>query len=80
MLRLRMHTRAMQMNYSPRWNLSTIPDPELYSEVGRRRVSLRQNHGPKPQLSACPWCGQQFGVRAMRVHRPQCAAKPSKAR
>ncbi len=59
------------MTWKPNWDLSTIPDADLYAELGRRRAALRKEHGggrPKT-LRRCAKCGVRAGAREMRVHR-----------
>ncbi len=51
------------MNYTPDWNLATIPDPEFRSERSRRASLLRRTHGAGPgrprKPTACPRCGYE---------------------
>ena len=61
------------MNYTPHWNLSTIPEDALKSEWARRSVARRQKAvGPPKVLHPCPKCGVKFGVRDLRKHKPRC--------
>jgi hypothetical protein len=59
---------------------STIPDPVLTAEWGRRRAAKRKTFGagtgrPK-KLQTCPHCGGEFGVAEMRKHRCDHANTP----
>ena len=39
---------------------------------GKRKV----RHGGRPKkLQDCVYCGEQFGVRALREHLPQCTVR-----
>ena len=60
------------MNYSPEWDLSTIPDAVWKSENGRRSSAMRVNPGRNPVLRECEFCGLPFSGREMRKHIPQC--------
>jgi hypothetical protein len=59
------------MKYSENWDLTTIPDEPLYSEVGRRNSEKREvKSGGRPKkLKKCKHCGIRFGAREMRQHR-----------
>lgn len=59
--------------------MSQFTDDELIAEAFRRmRARQRQTGPPKPKkLSPCPkGCGEMFGARDMRIHKPQCKGKP----
>lgn len=56
-------------DYSPDWNLSTIPDAPFYSEAGRRR-GIRST--PIRKLAPCVHCGTQLSARQRRGKCPQC--------
>ena len=60
--------------YTPKLDMSTIPDDVLYAEVGRRRVAKRpEGVGGRPKVNyPCPHCGLEFGARELRKHRPRC--------
>ena len=61
------------MDWTPEFNLASVPDPELWSEVGRRRA--RQSH-PKPKkLAPCVQCGVMLGVVERRGACPSCGAR-----
>lgn len=57
--------------YTPDWNLATIPDSALQSEVGRRRGAQRKvRSGGRPSIPTnCPKCGMTCaGVVAAKAH------------
>jgi len=56
--------------------LRTVPMEMLMSELGRRRSESRKTHAPggRKVLIPCPACGQMFGVRELRRHKPECPA------
>lgn len=61
------------MKYSSRWDLTSIPDPELWSEVGRRRGQAsggaRPGAGRPRQYVACAKCGDRVTkTQARRGH------------
>ncbi|MGH9619692.1 MAG: hypothetical protein ACRD45_08295 [Bryobacteraceae bacterium] len=64
------------MQYKPGWELASIPDAALYSEVGRRNAARRQTAGGfrigagrKPELIPCPRCGAKVTkTQALRGH------------
>ena len=65
------------MQYKPTWNIESIPDAVLYSEVGRRNAArrttaggARPGAGRKPQMLRCPrGCGQMVTkTEARRGH------------
>lgn len=59
--------------YTPDWELESIPDEPLYSEVGRRRRALRKASPPKPpKLAPCVHCQAMLTVRQRRSACPQC--------
>ena len=62
-----MITTTVPDTYRPDWDLSTIPDGPLYSEVGRRRVAKRKvlRGGPAPTCL----CGQCAKCRARAYQR-----------
>lgn len=46
------------VKYSPRWDMTTVPDDVLYAEVGRRNSAKRKTHGAGPgRPPTCP-CGK----------------------
>lgn len=61
------------MIYTPAWDLTTIPDAPLYSELGRRRAIA--GGGRRKTLRPCPDCGAMLGAREMRRHPPKCPAR-----
>jgi len=59
------------LSYTPDWNLATIPDAVLQSEVGRRRGAQRKiRNGGRPAIpTPCPRCGMDCaGVVAAKAH------------
>jgi len=64
----------MEEHYRPTWDLTTIPDDQLYSEVGRRRGAHRKlPSGPKARCACgeCPLCRHRERMRRARaVSRP----------
>jgi hypothetical protein len=63
------------MKWRESWELPSIPDPEFYREVGRRR---REKSAGKPKtLRPCEFCGQEFGAREMQYHLPRCIKRPN---
>lgn len=60
----------------PKWDLASIPDEVLYSEVGRRNAARRRTAGGprpgagrKPTYVACPLCGAKVtSTQARRGH------------
>lgn len=61
------------LNYSPAWDLSTIPDSVWSSEHGRRNAARRKrvglSTGRPARIVTCP-CGQWTGTRTeFRTHR-----------
>lgn len=67
------------MNYRESWDLASIPDAEIFSEVARRRSAQRgDNVGGRPKsLSPCEHCGEKHGVAEMRKHRARCPKRPA---
>lgn len=69
---------ARVTSYTPKLDMSTIPDEVLYAEVGRRRVAKRtedSGHGHPKVMRPCPHCGKEFGARELRTHRPHCSKR-----
>jgi hypothetical protein len=75
-------TKSNSLNmaeYKPTWNMGSIPDEVLYSEVGRRNAArrttaggYRPGAGRKPTLVKCLRCGQQVTkTQARRGHSCQ---------
>ena len=56
--------------YTANWSLDSIPDNILFAHAARRMAARRT--APREKLSACPHCGEAYGVAAMRKHRPVC--------
>lgn len=55
--------------------LSDYSEDEIIAEAFRI-MRNRQPVAPKPKkLSACPKCGDLYGVAEMRVHKPKCKGK-----
>lgn len=54
------------------FDMASIPDDVLASEVGRRRVAKRKTAGKgggRPKvLRPCPRCGEMLGAAEMRAH------------
>jgi len=60
----------------PRTPLSQFSDAEIQSEAARRRRALQVDSPPRPKvLRPCPLCGELFGARELKVHRPRCPRK-----
>ena len=52
---------------------AVLSDEDLHAEAARRRQAKRKTFaGASPVLRPCPYCGDEFGARAMREHTPQC--------
>jgi len=60
----------MTETYTTDWDLASIPDPEFYSEAGRRRGS--RSHPKKKKLEPCPGCGVLLGTAERRGACPSC--------
>jgi predicted RNA-binding Zn-ribbon protein involved in translation (DUF1610 family) len=59
--------------WEPEWELGSVPDAELWSEVGRRRAA--RSH-PKPKITApCVHCGVLLGVAERRKPCPECGTR-----
>jgi hypothetical protein len=59
------------MDYKPSWDLTTVPDPELHKEVGRRRRA----HGPavtNEKLKPCDHCSTPLNATQRRKPCPGC--------
>jgi hypothetical protein len=62
--------------FKPTWDLASIPDDALYSEIGRRNAARRVNAGGaragagrKAEMVACPRCGASVSkTEARRGH------------
>lgn len=63
------------MDYTPEWDLTTIPHNEFYREARRRQASA-----PRPSLhkpSPCRWCRAEFPTtNARKAHEPLCEQNP----
>jgi hypothetical protein len=55
--------------------LSTFTDEEIFKEAGRRQRARVKSPPRAKVLSACPKCGNEFGAREMRIHKPKCEGK-----
>ena len=64
--------------WSKHWDLTSVPDDKLYSEVGRRR-SLKAPQ-PKKKLRPCKHCGILLGARERRLPCPDCGKRQGEAR
>jgi hypothetical protein len=65
--------------YRPSWDMSTIPDPALRSEVGRRSQLQRRTRagGRPPTPTPCLRCGAlQASATAARGHCTQRRPAP----
>lgn len=58
-------------NYSPKWDLSTIPEPEWQSEHGRRR-RLKGPQVTNANLKPCSRCSQPLTASQRRKACPTC--------
>lgn len=59
------------MDWKPSWNLTSIPGPELYKEVGRRRragAPAVTNEKLKP----CAHCSKPLNATQRRKPCPDC--------
>jgi len=66
-------------DWSPEWDLSTIPDDVFMSERGRRNVSKRKvckaPGGSKPTLVSCLGCREVTSLtKFKRLHWFKCPA------
>lgn len=59
-------------NYQPHWDLSTIPDDLLHSEVGRRR-RLKGPAITRQNVKPCTSCGKQLNATQRRTACPNCS-------
>jgi DNA-directed RNA polymerase subunit RPC12/RpoP len=62
------------MKYTPKWDLTTVPEPEWKSENGRRQRAK----GPKQtyvNLQPCIKCGKSLTATQRRVPCPKCEWK-----
>ena len=58
--------------WTPRFDITTIPDDVLLRESARR-LRARQLRAPRAKvLRQCPKCGEPFGARELREHLPRC--------
>ena len=59
------------MNYSPKWDLGTIPPAVFESEYGRRRVAKRKDYSTLRVDHICPVCGKGIpGILWQRHYNP----------
>jgi predicted RNA-binding Zn-ribbon protein involved in translation (DUF1610 family) len=64
-------------DYEPGWNLRSIPDQALWSEIGRRRAAQSR---PRARITApCVGCGLRLGVAERRKPCPECGARQPRA-
>lgn len=58
--------------------LREATDEQFASERGRRNAAARRTAGGgRPQnLQPCPYCGEPFGARDLKAHKPQCKERP----
>lgn len=69
------------MNYRETWDLSTIPDKEFRSEIGRRTSVLRGiafPRGTNVKLKPCKHCGELLTARERRKVCKHCGERQSK--
>jgi len=59
--------RRPALTYTHDWDLSTIPDAALQSEVGRRRVALRKTASGGRKITCT--CGQCAKCKAREYRR-----------
>ena len=59
----------MPETYRPDWDLATIPDGPLYSEVGRRNSARRVNPRGKTPRCLCGICPLCLKRERMRIAR-----------
>lgn len=72
-------TRSRTPRWSPRFDLSTVPDDVLLAESARR-IRARQSAPPRAKvLRQCPHCSQPFGARELRAHVPGCRKRKAQA-
>jgi len=59
-------------NWTPHFDITTIPDDILLRESARR-LRARQLRSPRAKvLRQCPKCREPFGARELRKHLPRC--------
>lgn len=58
------------MDYTPDWNIRSIPDDLLNSEAARRRVAKRLGPG-NIKLEPCTKCGKELTARQRRLKCPE---------
>jgi hypothetical protein len=63
------------MQYSPEWDLSSIPDPIFASERARRVAAKRKKFGAV-KLAPCKDCGRLINARQRRYPCPYHVAPP----
>jgi hypothetical protein len=63
------------MKWLESWDLASIPEPEFWSEAGRRRRS--KSEGKPKKLRPCEFCGLEVGARDMQFHLPRCPKRPN---
>ena len=54
-------------SYKPTWDLTTVPDAPLYSEVARRRAA--KSSGRPKVMKTCDKCGAVMSARELRAHK-----------
>jgi len=64
------------MQYSPEWELSSIPDPIFASERARRVAAKRKKFGAV-KLAHCQTCGRLINARQRRFACPFHVAPPA---
>jgi predicted RNA-binding Zn-ribbon protein involved in translation (DUF1610 family) len=62
-------TRATIWEYIPP-NLGVA----MAASITSRLREVRK--GAVKVMKPCPWCGNEFGAREMRVHKPRCPKRP----
>jgi hypothetical protein len=51
--------------------------PKLVKSAAAKLIRARATQPPTPKvLSPCPHCGQPFGARELREHKPRCFRNP----
>lgn len=68
--------RVTVMQYSPEWDLSSIPEPIFASERARRVAAKRKKFGPV-KLAPCKDCGRLINARQRRYPCPYHVAPPA---
>ena len=69
--------RVTAMEYSPEWDLSSIPERVFASERARRVAAMRKKFGPL-KIAPCETCGREISARERRFPCPLHVPPPSR--